>query len=79
MFQLEREVQSVPSEEQLTGELQALNRRLLDLNAEAGRVEQERRSVQHKLRETSKLLQRIQARRVKAELTGLAGTVGPRR
>lgn len=66
-----------PSEEQLRAELTALNQQLADLNDEAGRVESERRSVQHKLREVSKVLQRLQAARVKGELSSLGGS-GPR-
>lgn len=64
----EREVaQSSPSEEELRGELKELNRQLAELNDEAGRVESERRSVQHRLRETAKLLQAIQAGTVKGQ------------
>lgn len=66
MFRLEeREVTHVPSEAELQADLRALNQQLAELNDEAGRIESERRHIQHKLRETARWLQAIQAGTVK--------------
>ncbi len=64
-------------EEKLRDQLRFLNQRLLSLNSEAGQIEAERRTVQHRLMETSKALQFLQAGRVRRELAIASGS-GPR-